>query len=72
MKPDLKEIVKRALVLAEEQNRTTRNPGICLNCGEEQEGCEPDMERGTCESCGEKKVYGAMEVIVRFGSVMET
>jgi hypothetical protein len=35
------------------------NPGFCLSCGEEQDGCEPDAQRYECESCGERKVFGA-------------
>jgi hypothetical protein len=40
------------------------NPGICLRCGEEAEGCEPDAENYTCESCGEKQVYGAQQALI--------
>ena len=42
------------------------NPGFCLNCGEEQDGCEPDARRYKCESCGEPKVYGAEELLIMF------
>jgi len=38
--------------------------GFCLACGAEQEGVEPDARRYTCESCGEKKVYGAEELLI--------
>ena len=38
--------------------------GICLNCGEEQGGCEPDARRYKCESCGAHTVYGAEELIM--------
>lgn len=41
------------------------NPGFCLACGEEQEGCEPDARRYECEACGERKVYGAEELLMR-------
>jgi hypothetical protein len=37
------------------------NPGFCIKCGNEQEGCEPDARRYECEACGEKAVYGAEE-----------
>ena len=40
------------------------NPGFCLACGEEQEGCEPDARKYECECCGERKVYGAQEVLM--------
>lgn len=38
--------------------------GICLACKAIQSGCEPDMRKGTCESCGEKKVYGMQEALL--------
>lgn len=41
----------------------TANTGICVACGEEQEGCEPDARAYKCESCGERQVYGAPELI---------
>jgi hypothetical protein len=43
------------------------NIGICLACGEEQGGCEPDARNYECESCGEKQVFGAEELIVMLG-----
>jgi hypothetical protein len=42
------------------------NLGICLACGEEQGGCEPDAREYECESCGARKVYGAEELLIRF------
>lgn len=38
--------------------------GICLACGSEQSGCEPDARKYKCESCGERKVYGAEECLI--------
>ena len=40
------------------------NLGFCLTCGAEAEGCEPDAEQYTCESCGEAAVYGAQEILI--------
>ena len=37
--------------------------GFCQACGSEQEGCEPDMENGKCESCGENEVTGAENLL---------
>ena len=34
------------------QLTTLDNPGLCLACGNEQEGCEPDARKYVCESCG--------------------
>lgn len=38
--------------------------GFCLACGHEQCGCEPDARRYQCEACGERKVYGAEEILL--------
>lgn len=42
----------------------TDNPGFCLACGEEADGCEPDAQKYECEYCGEREVYGASEVLM--------
>ena len=36
--------------------------GFCIACGEEAYGVEPDARNYECESCGERKVFGAMEI----------
>lgn len=41
------------------------NPGFCIACGEEAEGCEPDACQYECEGCGERCVYGAEELLLR-------
>ena len=40
------------------------NPGFCLACGAESEGCEADAEQYECESCGAAAVYGAQEILL--------
>jgi len=40
------------------------NPGFCLICGNEQDGCEPDAQNYTCESCGAQQVFGASELLM--------
>ena len=40
------------------------NPGFCVACGEEAEGCEPDARNYTCEYCGAKEVFGAEEILL--------
>lgn len=40
------------------------NPGLCIDCGHEQDGCEPDARRYKCESCGKRAVYGAEELCI--------
>jgi len=39
------------------------NLGICIECGEEAHGVEPDARDYKCQSCGEYAVYGAEELI---------
>ena len=41
--------------------------GVCLACGEFQDGCEPDARNYTCDSCGKNKVFGAEEAILMLG-----
>jgi hypothetical protein len=40
------------------------NPGFCIKCGSDQEGCEPDARKYPCEACGERAVYGAQELLL--------
>jgi predicted RNA-binding Zn-ribbon protein involved in translation (DUF1610 family) len=40
--------------------------GFCLACGTEAHGVEPDAREYECEHCGEKKVYGAEELLVMY------
>jgi hypothetical protein len=40
------------------------NPGICLACGFEQDGCEPDARGYECASCGEAQVFGSDEILM--------
>lgn len=56
--------IDRVLKAAERGMYGLDNPGICLACGADQEGCEPDARRYECEACGEKQVYGAEELIL--------
>ena len=40
------------------------NNGICVACGSEQGGVEPDAERYPCESCGKRAVYGIEQAVI--------
>ena len=51
--------MNRVIEAVEESWLTTYNPGFCLKCGYEQDGCEPDAEGYECENCGEHTVDGA-------------
>src|ERR1700752_605379 len=52
-------------VIMEAVERTmteNENPGFCLICGVEAEGCEPDARNYKCENCGAEQVFGAEEL----------
>jgi hypothetical protein len=38
--------------------------GFCLACGEQADGVEPDARNYLCESCGQRKVFGAEELLI--------
>lgn len=46
------------------RNTTLDNPGFCIACGEDADGCEPDARGYACESCGAEEVYGAEELLM--------
>ena len=54
----------RVLDAVERRMTSLDNPGFCLSCGEEANNCEPDARRYECEFCGERKVYGAEELLL--------
>lgn len=56
---------ERITAAVERSNTSLDNPGFCVSCGEEAEGCEPDARRYECEVCGEAAVYGAEELLLR-------
>lgn len=65
MKNKLKYPTQQTLIEAIESAASSLdNPGFCLACGEEQDGCEPDARQYECEACGEHEVYGAEEVLM--------
>lgn len=39
--------------------------GFCLGCGAEADGVEPDAREYECENCGQRKVYGAEELLMQ-------
>lgn len=44
--------------------------GLCIACGQEASGVEPDARRYTCESCSAPKVFG-LEELVLMGLIRE-
>lgn len=56
--------LKRVIEMVRRYRASLDNPGICLVCGAEAEGCEPDACGYECESCGDPGVYGAEELLI--------
>jgi hypothetical protein len=54
----------RIVEAVERHNASLDNPGICILCGADADGCEPDARRYVCEQCGERGVYGAEELLL--------
>lgn len=56
--------VERVVADVERHNTTLDDPGICLACGEDAEGVEPDARHYTCDYCGVNAVFGVEEVLL--------
>lgn len=56
--------VARIVAAVEESMSDCTNPGFCIYCGEEADGCEPDARQYECDSCGRNGVYGAEELLM--------
>ncbi len=59
--------VDRVIEAVEREMSSLDNPGFCLACGEDADGVEPDAREYECESCGERQVYGAAELLIMIG-----
>ena len=57
------EPVAAAMALLE-SGEAEQGIGICIACGIEQGFCEADARFYTCEDCGEKRVFGAEEIML--------
>lgn len=59
--------VERLEAVCTSQFGGMESPGICIECGADADGCEPDAGPLACEACGEVAVYGAEQIaIIRF------
>lgn len=54
----------RRFTLEEIEPAIAESLGFCIACGAESGTVEPDARRYECESCGEKKVYGAEQLVI--------
>lgn len=57
--------LERVAEAAGRQQFSLDDPGFCLACGHEQDGCEPDAVEIECEACGECQVHGASDLVIR-------
>ena len=55
--------IERIMELVEDQMTDLSNPGICLACGADHDGCDPDSRNCKCWDCGECQVFGAEEIL---------
>lgn len=54
----------RVLELCESNLSALDDPGLCIACGAEAYGVEPDARKYKCEACGAHAVYGAEELLL--------
>ena len=59
--------IERVIDGVHREMETLDNPGFCIACGEEADGCEPDASCYRCDYCDEKAVYGAAELLLYIG-----
>lgn len=57
----------RVMEAVEEQMFGLENPGFCLACGADHDGCEPDARNYECYECGANEVFGAAEIMLTIG-----
>ena len=57
--------LERVMEAVEAQMSTLDNPGFCIYCGADADGCEPDARQDECENCGKRGVYGAEELLLQ-------
>jgi hypothetical protein len=57
----------RIIDLVRRYHESCDNSGLCVYCGYEVDGCEPDARQYTCDECGKDGVYGAEELLFHIG-----
>ena len=55
---------ERVLDALERYRLALDNPGICVVCGADADGVEPDAREYICEVCDSPGVYGAEELLM--------
>lgn len=54
-----------ALVMAKLEH-DENGAGLCLGCGADAEGAEPDARNLPCDACGSLLVFGLEEILLRY------
>ena len=57
-------IIAKRFTLEELEQASENMSGFCRACGDEASCCEPDARNYTCESCGNRQVFGADELLL--------
>ena len=55
---------KIAVTIEQYEAMQEDNGGMCLACGAEAYGVEPDAENYECETCGKHKVMGCDNLLI--------
>ena len=50
--------------MAQETMLDMGNAGLCIECGADADGCEPDARAYRCEDCGKPAVFGLEELVL--------
>lgn len=56
--------MKRPRVTVTASEVSDHTIGVCLACGNKQDGVEPDAERYQCENCDRHLVYGCEQALL--------
>ena len=56
--------IDRVVELCERRATSLEDPGLCVACGAEASGVEPDARNYRCEVCRANWVYGAEELLI--------
>ena len=51
-------------ILSPEEMQDSEDKGLCIYCGDEAWGVEPDARKYECESCEKNGVYGLEELFI--------
>lgn len=55
---------ERVMEAVQLRDSSLENPGFCIACGADHDECEPDARNYECYECGERKVFGAEELLM--------